>query len=84
MPQMSKLPKAVNCRLMNSDPIEKFPSRITATLIDANNTFTYYSVKDFVLLHLQQVIQKNESEEQLYAFYKLRFGFIKDVNVYCI
>ena len=56
--------------------IEKFPSRITATLIDANNTFTYYSVKDFVLLHLQQVIQKNESEEQLYAFYKL-FWFYK-------
>lgn len=56
--------------------IEKFPSRITATLIDANNTFTYYSVKDFVLPHLQQVIQKNESEEQLYAFYKL-FWFYK-------
>jgi len=56
--------------------IEKFPSRITATLIDANNTFTYYNVKDLVLPHLQQVIQKNESEEQLYAFYNL-FWFYK-------
>ena len=56
--------------------IEKFPSRITATLIDANNTFTYYNVKDFVLSHLQKIIQNNKSEEQLYAFYKL-FWFYK-------
>lgn len=56
--------------------IEKFPSRINATLIDANNTFTYYNVKDSVLPHLQQVIQKNESEEQLYSFYNL-FWFYK-------
>lgn len=56
--------------------IEKFPSRITATLVDANNTFTYYNVKNLVLPHLQQVIQKNESEEQLYAFYNL-FWFYK-------
>jgi len=56
--------------------IGKFPSRITSTLIDANNTFTYYNVKDFVLPHLQQVIQNNEPEEQLYSFYKL-FWFYK-------
>lgn len=56
--------------------IEKFSNRIRATLIDVNNTFVYYHVRDLVLPHLNEVIKQIKSEEELYAFYNL-FWFYK-------
>lgn len=56
--------------------IEKFSSRISATLIDANNTFIYYHIRDLVLPHLNEVIKQIKSDEELYAFYNL-FWFYK-------
>lgn len=56
--------------------IEKFSNRIRTTLIDVNNTFDYYHVKELVLPHLNEVIKQIKSDEELYAFYKL-FWFYK-------
>src|SRR5690606_8856227 len=56
--------------------IEKFSNRIRATLIDVNNTFVYYHVRDLVLPHLNEVIKQIKSDEELYAFYNL-FWFYK-------
>lgn len=56
--------------------IEKFSHRIRATLIDINNTFAYFHVKDLVLPHLQKVIQQLNFDKELYAFYNL-FWFYK-------
>ena len=56
--------------------IEKFSSRIRATLIDVNNTFVYFHVRDLVLPHLNDVIKQIKSDEELYAFYDL-FWFYK-------
>lgn len=56
--------------------IEKFSNRIRATLIDVNNTFDYYHVRDLVIPHLNEVIKQIKSEEELYVFYNL-FWFYK-------
>ncbi|MDR6546755.1 hypothetical protein J2810_002815 [Chryseobacterium rhizosphaerae] len=56
--------------------IEKVSNRIRATLIDVNNTFVYYHVRDLVLPHLNEVIKQIKSDEELYAFYSL-FWFYK-------
>lgn len=56
--------------------IEKFSNRIRATLIDVNNTFAYYHVRDLVLPHLNEVIQRIKSDKELYTFYNL-FWFYK-------
>jgi hypothetical protein len=56
--------------------IEKFSNRIRATLIDVNNTFVYYHIRDLVLPHLNEVIKQIKSDEELYAFYSL-FWFYK-------
>lgn len=56
--------------------IEKFSSRIRVTLIDVNNTFVYYHIRDLVLPHLNEVIKQIKSDEELYAFYNL-FWFYK-------
>ncbi|MGM8360653.1 hypothetical protein ACSV4D_01930 [Flavobacterium sp. ARAG 55.4] len=54
--------------------IEKYPSRITNTLVDANNTFGYFHIKDLVMDHLQ--ISDEETNEKYYSFYTL-FWFYK-------
>jgi hypothetical protein len=59
--------------------IEKYPQRISFTLIDINNTFVYHHVKDLVLPHLNEVIKQMNSEDELYAFYNL-FWFYKGRN----
>ena len=56
--------------------IEKCPSRITNTLVDANNTFGYFHIKDLVMPHLQSIISNKETDEKLYSFYTL-FWFYK-------
>jgi hypothetical protein len=56
--------------------IERFSHRIRITLIDANNTFVYYHIKDLVSPHLNEVVKQINSDEELYAFYKL-FWFYK-------
>jgi len=56
--------------------IERFSNRIRSTLIDANNTFVYYHVKDLVLPYLNAVLKQIKSDEALYAFYNL-FWFYK-------
>lgn len=56
--------------------IEKFSTRIRSTLVDVNNTFVYYHVRDLVLPHLNKVIERIKSEEEVYAFYNL-FWFYK-------
>lgn len=56
--------------------IEKFSSRISATLIDINNTFAYQHVKDLVLPHLNILARHKKSEKDIYAFYSL-FWFYK-------
>ncbi|WP_153393609.1 nSTAND3 domain-containing NTPase [Chryseobacterium vaccae] len=56
--------------------IEKLSNRIRTTLIDVNNTFVYYHVRDLVLLHLNEVIKQIKTDEELYAFYNL-FWFYK-------
>ncbi|CAB1276290.1 nSTAND3 domain-containing NTPase [Candidatus Nitrosacidococcus tergens] len=57
--------------------IERFSNRIRITLIDVNNTFAYYRVKELVSPHLNEVIKPEKSDEELYAFYKL-FWLYKD------
>lgn len=56
--------------------IEKCPSRITTTLVDVNNTFGYFHIKDFVMPHLQSVVSGDETNEKYYSFYTL-FWFYK-------
>jgi len=56
--------------------IEKHSHRIRTTLIDVNNTFDYYHVKELVLPHLNEVIKHLESDKELYDFYNL-FWFYK-------
>lgn len=56
--------------------IEKHSHRIRTTLIDVNNTFDYYHVKELVLPHLNEVIKYLESDKELYDFYNL-FWFYK-------
>ncbi|MFY7988124.1 MAG: hypothetical protein ACOVNP_04520, partial [Flavobacterium sp.] len=56
--------------------IEKYSHRISATLIDINNTFAYFHVKDLVLPHLQEVISQLKSDKEFYEFYNL-FWFYK-------
>lgn len=51
--------------------IEKYPSRIKNTLVDVNNTFGYYHIKDLVMPHLQSIISNKETNEKLYTFYTL-------------
>lgn len=59
--------------------IEKFSNRIRITLIDANNTFVYYHIKDLVLPHLNAVLKQISSDEGVYSFYSL-FWFYKGRN----
>ena len=56
--------------------IEKYSTRIKNTLIDVNNTFGHYHIKDLVMNHLQSIISGDESNEKLYSFYTL-FWFYK-------
>lgn len=56
--------------------IKDYSHRIKNTLIDVNNTFTYYHVKDLVLPHLNKVVSKESNNEFLYSFYSL-FWFYK-------
>ncbi|WP_312751806.1 hypothetical protein [Epilithonimonas hominis] len=56
--------------------IEKYSYRISATLIDINNTFAYSHVKDLVSPHLKEVIQQLKSDKEFYEFYNL-FWFYK-------
>lgn len=56
--------------------MEKHSHRIRTTLIDVNNTFDYYHVKELVLPHLNEVIKHLESDKDLYDFYNL-FWFYK-------
>ena len=59
--------------------IEKYPSKITNTLVDANNTFGYFHIKDLVTDHLQNIISDEETSEKLYSFYTL-FWFYKGLD----
>ncbi|WGQ13784.1 hypothetical protein [Sphingobacterium faecium] len=59
--------------------LAKFSNRIHASLIDVNNTFDYYHIKDLVVPHLDEILERLESDEELYAFYKL-FWFYKGRN----
>jgi hypothetical protein len=56
--------------------IEKFPNRIRISLIDVNNTFDHYHIKDLVIPHLNEVVKLFDLEEDLYSFYNL-FWFYK-------
>lgn len=56
--------------------IEKFSTRVRSTLIDANNTFVYFHIKDLVIPHLDEILKNGSSDEQLYSFYEL-FWFYK-------
>lgn len=56
--------------------IEKCPSRIANTLVDVNNTFGYFHIKDLVMPHLQSIISGEETNEEHYSFYSL-FWFYK-------
>jgi energy-coupling factor transporter ATP-binding protein EcfA2 len=56
--------------------MDSYPHRIKTTLVDANNTFNYYHVKDLVLPHLQQVLEQVENPKLLYSFHSL-FWFYK-------
>lgn len=67
---------AINYAEWISTFIENFSNRIRTTLIDINNTFDYYHVKELVLPHLNEVIKQIKSDEELYAFYNL-FWFYK-------
>lgn len=67
---------AINYAAWISAFVSKFPKRIRTTLIDANNTFVYYHVKDLVSPYLDAVIKEIKSEDELYAFYDL-FWFYK-------
>jgi len=56
--------------------IQKYPSRISSTLVDVNNTFAYTHVRELVIPHLNQVVINIDSEDKLYSFYTL-FWFYK-------
>jgi hypothetical protein len=56
--------------------MRKFSNRIRVTLVDVNNTFVYYHIKDLVVPHLNEAVKLFSSEEDLYSFYKL-FWFYK-------
>lgn len=56
--------------------MNNYSHRIRATLIDANNTFVYYHVKDLVQPHLNEVLKQISTNEDLYTFYDL-FWFYK-------
>ncbi|HMK17608.1 MAG TPA: ATP-binding protein [Chitinophagaceae bacterium] len=56
--------------------IQSHQYRIKSTLIDVNNTFNYYHVKELVLPHLQRVLSGEEDEELLYSFHSV-FWFYK-------
>jgi len=57
--------------------IKKYPTRIKNTLIDVNNTFTHYHIKNLVVPHLNSIISNEEDSEKLYVFYTI-FWFYKD------
>ncbi|MEI2272558.1 hypothetical protein OHD16_10445 [Sphingobacterium sp. ML3W] len=59
--------------------LKKFSNRIRSTLIDVNNTFDYYHIKELVVPHLDEVLESLESDDQFYAFYEL-FWFYKGRN----
>lgn len=56
--------------------LNKFSNRIRNTLVDTNNTFVFYHVRDLVIPHLNEVLKQIISDEQLYDFYNL-FWFYK-------
>lgn len=51
-------------------------NRIRTTLIDVNNTFDYYYIRDLVLPYLNEVIKHLVTDEEVYKFYNL-FWFYK-------
>lgn len=59
--------------------IKNYSYRISATLVDANNTFDYYHVKELVVPHLNDTLKELTSNEQLYSFYNL-FWFYKGLD----
>ncbi|WP_412469274.1 hypothetical protein [Pedobacter sp. KLB.chiD] len=56
--------------------LDKHQSRIRFSLIDANNTFGYFNIKDLVLPHLDDLSGRLTKNEDLYTFYEL-FWFYK-------
>ncbi|MEI2272557.1 hypothetical protein OHD16_10440 [Sphingobacterium sp. ML3W] len=58
---------------------EKHSHRLRISLIDVNNTFSYSHIRDLVMPHLNAVLKRTESEEDLYTFYKL-FWFYKGLD----
>lgn len=67
---------AINYAQWITSFIEKFSYRIRMTLIDTNNTFDYFHIKDLVLPHLNEISKQIKSDEELYSFYSL-FWFYK-------
>ncbi|WGQ13783.1 hypothetical protein [Sphingobacterium faecium] len=58
---------------------ESHSHRIRVSLVDVNNTFSYPLVKDLVLPHLNDVLSKIHSDNELYSFYEL-FWFYKGLD----
>lgn len=56
---------------------ENFSNRIQFTLIDINNSFDHYLIKELVSPHLNNVLEQIKSDEELYNFYSI-FWFYKD------
>lgn len=54
-------------------------NRIRISLIDSNNTFSYNHIKELVLPHLNEVLKRTLSDDDLYAFYQL-FWFYKGLD----
>jgi len=51
--------------------IEKYPTRIKNTLIEANNTFGYQHVRDSVVVDLEKINLNEETDAKSYAFHSL-------------
>ncbi|NJO24901.1 MAG: hypothetical protein HC867_02590, partial [Bacteroidia bacterium] len=56
--------------------IQNYSHRIKASLIDINNTFNYYHVKELTLPHLEKAMAVLTNEKALYSFHSL-FWFYK-------
>lgn len=54
-------------------------NRIRMSLIDSNNTFSYNYIKELVKPHLDEVLKRTLSDDDLYAFYQL-FWFYKGLD----
>lgn len=59
--------------------LAKFSNRIRSSLVDVNNTFDYLHVKNLVVPHLNIILDRLISDEELYSFYEF-FWFYKGRN----